>query len=291
MKSARQLVDALRIEQPPNKSLGQHFLIDDDILERIITHANLNESDHVLEIGPSPGTLTQVLMQNCGKVTAIEFDEGACKHLDYEFKSQINEGKLDLISGDALTEKWPEKIDAVVANIPYQISSPLIEKLTQFLRNSRFSGPRICVLMVQEEFAMRLVMPEWPDHSSLGMCAKMDWSSELLDHIPPHHFSPSPLVHSRLVRMSPCEWEYDIDKRLVKTLIQSAFSERRKKIRTSLKSVPKRISRVPGWHAKRWKDAYVELRDEEIMEHRPEELEFEDWIDLAMDFQDGLIID
>ena len=53
----------------------------------------------------------------------------------------------------------PEKIDAVVANIPYQISSPLIEKLTQFLRNSRFSGPRICVLMVQEEFAMRFVMP------------------------------------------------------------------------------------------------------------------------------------
>ena len=105
MKSARQLADALRIEQPPNKSLGQHFLIDDDILERIITHANLNESDHVLEIGPGSGTLTQVLMQNCGKVTAIEFDEGACKHLDYEFKSQINEGKLDLISGDALTEK------------------------------------------------------------------------------------------------------------------------------------------------------------------------------------------
>ena len=71
----------------------------------------------------------------------------------------------------------------MLANITYQISSPLIEKLTQFLRNSGFSGP-ICVLMVQEEFAMRLVMPEWPDHSSLGMCAKMDWSSELLDHIP-----------------------------------------------------------------------------------------------------------
>ena len=291
MKSARQLVDALRIEQPPNKSLGQHFLIDDDILEKIITHANLNENDHVLEIGPGPGTLTQVLMQNCGKVTAIELDEGACKHLEYEFKTQIDEGKLDLISGDALTEKWPEKIDAVVANIPYQISSPLIEKLTQFLRNTRFSGPRICVLMVQEEFAMRLVMPEWPDHSSLGMCAKMDWNSELLDHIPPHHFSPSPLVHSRLVKMNPCEWEYDVDRRLVKTLIQSAFSERRKKIRTSLKSVPKRISRAPGWHARRWKDAYVKLRDEEIMEHRPEELEFEDWIDLALDFQDGLIID
>ena len=291
MKSARQLVDALRIEQPPNKSLGQHFLIDDDILEKIIAHANLNENDHVLEIGPGPGTLTQVLMQNCGRVTAIEFDEGACKHLDYEFKIQINEGKLDLISGDALIEKWPEKIDAVVANIPYQISSPLIEKLTQFLRNTRFSGPRICVLMVQEEFAMRLVMPEWPDHSSLGMCAKMDWNSELLDHIPPHHFSPSPLVHSRLVKMNPCEWEYDVDRRLVKTLIQSAFSERRKKIRTSLKSVPKRISRAPGWHARRWKDAYVKLRDEEIMEHRPEELEFEDWIDLALDFQDGLIID
>ena len=75
MKSARQLVDALRIEQLPNK-LWFHFLIDDDILERIITHSNLNESDHVLELA-GPGTLTQVLMQNCGKVTAIEFDEGA----------------------------------------------------------------------------------------------------------------------------------------------------------------------------------------------------------------------
>ena len=84
-------------------------MIDDDILERIITHSNLNESDHVLEIGPASGTLTQVLMQNCGKVTAIESDEGACKHLDYEFKSQINEGKLDLISGDALTEKCLKK--------------------------------------------------------------------------------------------------------------------------------------------------------------------------------------
>ena len=72
------------------------------------------------------GTLTQVLMQNCGKVTAIEFDEGACKHLDYEFKSQINEGKLDLISGDALTENG-RKNRCCCSQPAYQISSPLIE--------------------------------------------------------------------------------------------------------------------------------------------------------------------
>ena len=291
MKTARQLVDALRFEQPPNKSLGQHFLIDDEILSNTVEYAGIIESDHVLEIGPGPGSLTQVLLNSSKKVTAIEFDEGAVKHLNYEFSNDIDAGKLEILTGDALTEKWPNQIDAVVANIPYQISSPLIEKLTQYIRNQNNSGPRICVLMVQEEFAMRLVMPEWPDHSSLGMCAKMDWDCELLDLVPPHNFAPAPLVHSRLIMMKPNEWEHEIDKKLVKNIIQTAFKQRRKKIRSSLKSVPKRISRVKNWHAQRWKDAYLSLKDLEIMEYRPEELEFEDWIELAFDFEEVEIQD
>ena len=151
MKTARQLVDALRFEQPPNKSLGQHFLIDDEILSNTVEYAGINESDHVLEIGAGPGSLTQVLLNSSKKVTAIEFDEGAVKHLNYEFSNEIDAGKLEILTGDALTEKWPNQIDAVVANIPYQISSPLIEKLTQYIRNQNNSGPRICGVVQGQE--------------------------------------------------------------------------------------------------------------------------------------------
>ena len=95
MKSARQLVDALRIEQPPNKSLGQHFLIDDDILERIIHMLILMRV--TMFSNYFAWNIDSSFDAKLWQVTAIEFDEGACKHLDYEFRA-VNEGKLDLIS-------------------------------------------------------------------------------------------------------------------------------------------------------------------------------------------------
>ena len=85
MKSARELVDRLRAYQPPNTDLGQHFLIDDAMLERMVAIAEVNNDDHILEIGPGPGTLTQYLLKTGANVTAIEIDDAPVLHLDEHF--------------------------------------------------------------------------------------------------------------------------------------------------------------------------------------------------------------
>ena len=81
MKSARELVDRLRAYQPPNTDLGQHFLIDDEMLQRMVKIAHITNDDHVLEIGPGPGTLTQHLLATGARVTAIELDDTCVEYV------------------------------------------------------------------------------------------------------------------------------------------------------------------------------------------------------------------
>ena len=126
MKSARELVERLRAYQPPNTDLGQHFLIDDTMLERMVSIAEVNQGDHVLEIGPGPGTLTQHLLKAGANVTAIEIDDAPVLHLDEAFREEQNTKQLILHHDDALNASWPSNITKVVANIPYQISSNLL---------------------------------------------------------------------------------------------------------------------------------------------------------------------
>ena len=285
MKGARTLVDLLRSKQDNDKSLGQHFLINDELITLSIQYAEIVKPDHVLEIGPGPGVLTEaLLMQGC-RVTAIEIDEGAVKHLQRIFASEIASGQLNLLSGDALQIKWPTSISKVVANIPYQISSPLVELLTKYLRNDEVKLLQKVVLLVQEEFAERLVMEYESDVGSLGMTALLDWQSEMLQKVPPHNFSPNPKVNSCFIEMKPSHEQFDCDKRLVKQVIHQAFKQRRKKIRTSLKSIPRRLNRVPNWYSARWKLAISSLADDERMNARPEEFDFDDWIEFCQDLE------
>ena len=285
MKGARTLVDLLRSKQDNDKSLGQHFLINDELITLSIQYAEIVKPDHVLEIGPGPGVLTEaLLMQGC-RVTAIEIDEGAVKHLQRIFASEIASGQLNLLSGDVLQVNWPTSISKVVANIPYQISSPLVELLTKYLRNDEVKLLQKVVLLVQEEFAERLVMEYESDVGSLGMTALLDWQSEMLQKVPPHNFSPNPKVNSCFIEMKPSHEQFDCDKRLVKQVIHQAFKQRRKKIRTSLKSIPRRLNRVPNWYSARWKLAISSLADDERMNARPEEFDFDDWIEFCQDLE------
>ena len=285
MKGARTLVDLLRSKQDNDKSLGQHFLVNDELITLSIQYAEIVKTDHVLEIGPGPGVLTEaLLMQGC-RVTAIEIDEGAVKHLQSIFASEIASGQLNLLSGDALQVKWPTSISKVVANIPYQISSPLVELLTKYLRDDEVKLLQKVVLLVQEEFAERLVMEYESDVGSLGMTALLDWQSEMLQKVPPHNFSPNPKVNSCFIEMKPSHEQFECDKRLVKQVIHQAFKQRRKKIRTSLKSIPRRLNRVPNWYSARWKLAISSLADDERMNARPEEFDFDDWIEFCQDLE------
>ena len=286
MKSARELVDRLRAYQPPNTDLGQHFLIDDEMLDRMINIAEVHENDHILEIGPGPGTLTQRLLATGARVTAIEIDDAPVLHLDEAFREEQNAKQLLLHHDDALTIDWPDDVTKVVANIPYQISSPLIKKLTRHLKAQTNPIAHV-VLMLQLEFAQRLSMNHPADVGSLGLTVALDWDVKEHHIVPPHHFSPQPAVQSQVVGMKPHGREFSVDKRLLQQMIHHAFDQRRKKIRSSMKKAPRRISRIKGWHTQRWKDAVQSLQDLDIMNARPEELILEDWVDLAKKVEKG----
>ena len=286
MKAARELVDRLRAYQPPNTDLGQHFLIDDAMLERMVNIAEVTQEDHILEIGPGPGTLTQHLLATGATVTAIEIDDAPVLHLDEAFREEQNSKQLILHHGDALALDWPTNITKVVANIPYQISSPLIENLTRHLKNQTTTIARV-VIMVQLEFGQRISMKHPSDVGSLGLTVALDWDVKEHHLVPPHHFSPQPSVQSQVIELRPHDRDFLVDKRLLRQMIHHAFDQRRKKIRSTLKRAPRRISRIKGWHAQRWKDAIQSLQDLEIMDARPEELTMDDWVALAKKVEIG----
>jgi len=252
----------------------------------MINIADVHENDHILEIGPGPGTLTQRLLATGARVTAIEIDDAPVLHLDEAFREEQNAKQLLLHHGDALTVDWPDDVTKVVANIPYQISSPLIKKLTRHLKAQTNPIAHV-VLMLQLEFAQRLSMNHPADVGSLGLTVALDWDVKEHHIVPPHHFSPQPAVQSQVVGMKPHGREFSVDKRLLQQMIHHAFDQRRKKIRSSMKKAPRRISRIKGWHAQRWKDAMQSLQDLDIMNARPEELILEDWVNLAKKVEKG----
>jgi 16S rRNA (adenine1518-N6/adenine1519-N6)-dimethyltransferase len=268
---ARVLIDRLRMRKDNVKALGQHFLNNEEILDETMRLAEVSPKDHVIEIGPGPGVLTERLLETGCELTSIEIDSEVCEFLRDNFPN------LELIEGDALEVKWP-KANKVVANIPYQISSPLIDVIT------RTNSIDYVVILVQEEFAERLVVEWESDRGSLGMCTMLDWDCTFEMRVGPHCFTPSPQVHSRLVTMR--RKESPANSKLAKLLIRQAFAQRRKKLRNTLSKAPKRIARVNGWHAKIYREAIQSL-DWDLFEERPEDLEIEDWLELARLLEDA----
>ena len=268
---ARVLIDRLRMRKDNVKALGQHFLNNEEILDETMRLAEVSSQDHVIEIGPGPGVLTERLLETGCELTSIEIDPDVCEFLRENFP------KLELIEGDALEVKWP-KVNKVVANIPYQISSPLIDVIT------RTNSIDYVVILVQEEFAERLVVEWESDRGSLGMCTMLDWDCTFEMRVGPHCFTPSPQVHSRLVTMK--RKESPANSKLAKLLIRQAFAQRRKKLRNTLSKAPKRIARVSGWHAKIYREA-IQSIDWDLFEERPEDLEIEDWLELARLLEDA----
>ena len=131
----RLLVDLLRDRINPNRLLGQHYLVDEEVIERTMRlteefHSPLSSDSHVLEVGPGPGSLTLELLRSHSNVTAIEIDKQSVEHLERIF----GERKCTLVleEADAVSERWPEGITHVISNLPYQISSPIVDRITKY---------------------------------------------------------------------------------------------------------------------------------------------------------------
>ena len=211
-------MDLLRDRITPDKGLGQHFLIDESVVDRSIELANSSHSlsdSRVIEIGPGAGSLTLGLLRAGAIVSAFEVDEEAISHLARVFNGA--NGRLEVINQDALQADWPENATHIVANIPYQISSPLLDRIQKHHSKHPFTS---VVLLVQDEFAERM-MNNRNDTASgpLSLSLWLDFDVELDTKVPPHCFSPAPRVSSRLVRLNPAARELDIDRRLFLSLI------------------------------------------------------------------------
>ena len=172
----RLLVDLLRDRVSPSKSLGQHYLVDDEVIERSIHLTEefdcpLSRSSHVLEVGPGPGSLTLALLRSESTVTAIEIDKQSVEHLRRVFRESAQYLTID--EADAVSGRWPKGITHVISNLPYQISSPIIDRITKY----HSSVPiQLSILLVQEEFAHRMAMSSAPyDIGPLGLNLWLDF--------------------------------------------------------------------------------------------------------------------
>lgn len=212
----------------PSKRLGQNFLIDQNIKNKIIHSISLEKEDIVLEIGPGLGALTEDLIKKTKEVIAVEKDK---RLHDYLSKSK----GFKLINDDILNYEFKsisEKL-VVVGNLPYSISSPILNKLIE---------NRGCVkalyATVQMEFGERLVAaPGTKDYGSLSCYAQFYTDAKILFKIPRGAFFPVPEVDSCFLKLGfEKKQDEHIDQELLFKLIRSSFEKRRKTILNSLAS-------------------------------------------------------
>lgn len=208
-----------------NKSFGQHILINPHILNNIVEKSAIRHTDVVLEIGPGTGNLTQLLLERSKKVIAVELDPRMVAELTKRFKYGEHSGKFTLIPGDVLTTELPF-FDICVANIPYQISSPLVFKL--LAHKPIF---RCAVLMFQQEFAMRLVAQPGSDlYCRLSVNVQLLAKVDHLMKVSKNNFKPPPKVESSVVRIEPRNPPPKIDFMEWDGLLRICFTRKNKQL-------------------------------------------------------------
>jgi 16S rRNA (adenine1518-N6/adenine1519-N6)-dimethyltransferase len=220
----------------PHKGLGQNFLVDSRVLQRIVDTAELEPQDVVLEIGSGLGTLTQALAQVARRVVAVELDEQLVQVLRERLASFTN---AEIICGDILALDIPELMGAeratatafkVVANIPYYITSAVLRHVLEAAVR-----PQLFTVMVQREVAQRIVAQPG-QMSLLAVSVQFYGSARLVFRVPARAFYPAPKVDSAVVRIAPHP-QLPLERHEVAAffaVVRAGFAQRRKQLRNSL---------------------------------------------------------
>ncbi|TMB91998.1 MAG: ribosomal RNA small subunit methyltransferase A [Chloroflexi bacterium] len=219
------------------KSLGQHFLVDRGVLASIVDAAELSANDDVLEIGPGPGVLTAALADHSRSVTTIEIDERMIAMLRETLGERDN---VRIVRADALAvdlyvqaERRPTRI---VANLPYQITTPLLER---FIGDAR--RPPLVVVLVQEEVARRIVATAANERAPrergyMSVFVESFAEARIVRRVPPRAFRPPPRVSSAVVALRTRERPAfaPLDERAFLRFVSDVFRHRRKQLRSAL---------------------------------------------------------
>lgn len=225
-----------------SKALGQNFLFDENLLDRIAAVPGSLTGQQVLEVGPGPGGLTRALLRAGAKVTAIEMDR-RCLPALAEVEAAFP-GKLRVIEGDALKIDPASLFDgpyAIVANLPYNVGTALF---TGWLTGEAWPPQWTSLtLMFQEEVARRIIAE--PDTSAYGRLAVLaQWRSRARLAMKVHRsaFTPPPKVMSAIVHVEPAEAPAGVSMKMLERLTEAAFGQRRKMLRQSVKGLPGAIA-------------------------------------------------
>ena len=219
-----------------SKSMGQNFLIDANIPEKIVRLSGIEKSNAVLEVGPGIGALTRYLSASAGKVVAVELDGKVLPMLAVELEGLDN---VEVVQGDILkidienlvNEKMQGFTPCVCANLPYNITSPAVTKL---IDSGAFD---FVTVMVQREVARRMcAKPGSSDYSAFTVYINYHTHPDILFDVPPECFMPRPKVHSAVVKMNIRKerlLSHEDEKRFFK-VVRGAFGQRRKTLVNAL---------------------------------------------------------
>jgi len=247
----------------PRRAFGQNFVTDPNTVRRIARLARVGPGDLVVEIGAGLGSLTLALAETGAEIIAVEVDHGLVPVLKSVVAEQLN---VTVIDGDAMTLDWEALIPAgrtaiVVANLPYNIATPLIaDLLDQVPRIERF------VVMVQKEVAQRLAATAGTsDYGAISVKVSYWATAQLLGDVPASVFIPRPKVTSsiiEIIRRSEPAIDEEVRAKDLFTVVRKAFGQRRKMLRRSLSDIT---------------TAEVFTRAQISPEARPEELDVYQW--------------
>lgn len=250
------------------KHLGQHFLKDKQIAKRIVDSLELSSESQVLEVGPGTGVLTEFLLQNPNiKLTAIEVDHESVQYLSFHYPA------LTLIEDDFLkidlSTLFKDKFH-LIGNFPYHISSQIFFKVLDY----RDQIP-VVVGMIQKEVAERIASkPGNKTYGILSVLLQAFYDIEYLFTVAEHVFDPPPKVKSAVVRLTRNEVSHlACDEKLFKTVVKTAFNQRRKMLRNSLKPIV---------------DKESPMYEDSLFNKRPEQLSVADFIALTNRIEQAL---
>ncbi|NHJ04979.1 MAG: ribosomal RNA small subunit methyltransferase A [Candidatus Heimdallarchaeota archaeon] len=247
----------------PKKALSQNFMVNSDILHRQMEYAEITTEDTVLEIGAGTGVLTKRLVEKAGKIFSVEYDKQLVQYLDNLFK---NNEKVTIISGDILKLDLP-KVNKVVANIPYHISSPITFKLLDL-------DIDVAVLMYQLEFANRMIAkPGTSDYSRLSVNVQYEANVEILEKVSKGNFYPPPKVDSAIVKIIPKKEKLPVEVKYFRLVSRMLFNTKNKLVTAVLyEYFKKKIQKEKRFEMKNLIDTNITHSNIRVRELTNEEL-------------------
>ena len=214
----------------PRKRFGQHFLVDDAVIDGIVRVIDPRPGQALVEIGPGLGAMTQPLLERCGAMTVIELDRDLAVRLKQKVGLSVIESDVLKVDFAALAAQLGGRPLRVVGNLPYNISTPILFHLLDFsahIQDQHF--------MLQKEVVQRMAAsPGSKDYGRLSVMLQWRYRIEDVLDVPPDAFDPPPRVDSAVVRMLPLPADPAVDARRLSDLVTAAFSQRRKLLRHTL---------------------------------------------------------